>query len=271
MVVSSERVEVAPGVFLRVLVRPGTSDRSVLLVHGLASNARLWDGVGERLARAGITSVAVDQRGHGESDSPQDGYDFATLADDLGAVMGAHGGEWVAVGQSWGGNVVLEAATRRPDSIVAAVLVDGGFIRLADEFPDVDEALARLRPPDLVGVDRTELEREVRMRLADFPEEGIAGQLANFEEMGDGRLRPRLRLDRHLAIVRHLHAHDPDTLAAKIDVPVVVVAVGEPAARPRVGSFAGRLRHGEVVWMDGHHDIHAQRPDEVSEVIRRLV
>ncbi len=54
-----------------------------LLVHGLASNARMWDGVGEELARLGHPSVAIDQRGHGRASKPDDGYDFGTLTNDL--------------------------------------------------------------------------------------------------------------------------------------------------------------------------------------------
>jgi len=51
-----------------------------LLVHGLASNARLWDGVGRHLAGLGHRVVAIDQRGHGQSSKPDDGYDMATVA-----------------------------------------------------------------------------------------------------------------------------------------------------------------------------------------------
>ena len=36
--------------------------RPFLLVHGLSSNARLWDGVARRLAAAGHEVVAVAQR-----------------------------------------------------------------------------------------------------------------------------------------------------------------------------------------------------------------
>ena len=62
---------------------PTAGDVPVLLVHGLASNARLWDGVALHLARRGHRVVAVDQRGHGRSSKPDDGYDMANVANDL--------------------------------------------------------------------------------------------------------------------------------------------------------------------------------------------
>ncbi len=87
------------------------SGRPFLLVHGLASNALLWQGVAEHLAAAGHRVVAVDPRGHGESDAPADGYDTVTAAADLRAVSAALDlQDPVVVGQSWGGNVVLRHA-----------------------------------------------------------------------------------------------------------------------------------------------------------------
>src|ERR1700739_1745131 len=121
------RVRVADNVTLHVLTwgldHPGTP---VLLVHELPSNPRLWNGVAERLAAAGHPVAAIDQRGHGQSDKPDDRYDFATLTDDLIAVLHDLGGQtpWLA-GQSWGANVVLELAARHPGSTAGLVLVDG--------------------------------------------------------------------------------------------------------------------------------------------------
>ena len=69
---------VTGGVHLHAHRWDGTG-RPFVLVHGLASNARLWDGVAARLADAGHRVVAVDLRGHGRSDKPDDGYDIATV------------------------------------------------------------------------------------------------------------------------------------------------------------------------------------------------
>src|SRR6476469_5748690 len=104
------------------------AQRPVLLVHGLASNARLWDGVAARLGDAGHPVVAVDQRGHRRSGVHADGYDTDTCADDLAALISALGwvGELapVVAGQSWGGNVVRSLAARHHVAAGSA-LVDG--------------------------------------------------------------------------------------------------------------------------------------------------
>ena len=153
--VSRRTVAVAPGVELSVLVREARPDtRAFVLVHGLASNARLWDGVGSRLAELGHASVAVDQRGHGSSSKPDHGYDFETVTDDLAAVIEqALGRPAVLAGQSWGGNVVVEFARRHPDLVSGIVCVDGGFIQLADAFPVWDDARAALATLDIFEQD----------------------------------------------------------------------------------------------------------------------
>ena len=82
------RLSDGPRLALRRADGPG---RPFLLVHGLSSNARLWDGTARLLAAAGHQVVAVDQRGHGRSEQVADGYttgqcaaDLAVLCDQLG-------------------------------------------------------------------------------------------------------------------------------------------------------------------------------------------
>src|SRR5437016_10619090 len=103
-VIADEQVEVAPGVRLYVERRPGEpSGSSFVLVHGLASNLRLWDGVAEDLHARGHMVVALDQRGHGRSDAPEGGYDLGTAVADLAALVAALGLDRpILVGQSWG-------------------------------------------------------------------------------------------------------------------------------------------------------------------------
>ena len=58
---------------------PGASvSVPALLVHGLASNARVWDGVAALLAAAGREVLAVDLRGHGASAAVPDPPDGPT-------------------------------------------------------------------------------------------------------------------------------------------------------------------------------------------------
>jgi pimeloyl-ACP methyl ester carboxylesterase len=205
-------ISIRPDLDLRVIEWGPASGEPFLLVHGLASNARMWDGVGAALADQGYRAVAVDQRGHGRSSKPDDGYDFATLSDDLARVCEALDLDAaVVVGQSWGGNVVCEFAIRHPEICRGVVAVDGGIIELAATFPDWETCAARLAPPRLTGTSLARLEGIMRAAHPDWPETGIQGALACFEAFEDGTLRPWLTFERHMTILRELWEHRPPT------------------------------------------------------------
>lgn len=254
---------------------PASSDPAAatfLLVHGLASNAQLWGGVGTALAAAGHRVAAVDLRGHGLSAKVDEGYDFATLTDDLVGVIDALGlGRPVVLGQSWGGNVVLELAARHGDRITALVCVDGGHIELASQFADKATMLAALTPPRLVGLRFTDLEAGLRQRSGHWPESGIRGQLANFARRPDGTVAPHLTLDRHLTILDHLWTHRAAPRWADVGVAGLLLPVrgghGGPSKEAAVAAVTEHNPRVRVTWLEGDHDIHAERPDEVTALV----
>jgi pimeloyl-ACP methyl ester carboxylesterase len=255
-----------------VIRRRGGTGLPFLLVHGLASNARLWDGVAGKLAEAGHDSAAVDLRGHGESSQVGTGYDWHTLAADLIAVLDQLGWERaITAGQSWGANVVLELAARHPGRIAAVSLIDGGFLRLRDELPDWTEAQSRLSPPSFAGMTMESMRSAMRSHLQGFPEEAIEAQLANLTVDENGSVRNRLSLDNHLTILRHLWEHDPDPVGRTVSSPIQVIAVagGLPNKAARVAAFAG-ASGADVQWLEGHHDVHAQQPEHVTKLLLAL-
>jgi pimeloyl-ACP methyl ester carboxylesterase len=283
-----ERIEIAGGLRLRVLRwdpadgtaggGDGKSAAPFLLVHGLASNARLWDGVAARLAAAGHLAVAVDLRGHGQSDKPEDGYDFATVARDLGGLVAALGLERpILVGQSWGAGVIVETAIRCPEAARGVVLVDGHLTDLRDGFGSWEECWARLAPPQLVGLPVSRVEHWHRTDHADWPSGSLAGSLANFEIRADGTIAPWLTRERHRLILRSMWDQRIAQTWPKLAVPALIVPVdtGDQgwAAAKRTGAAAAEaaLRSSgvpvRIVWFSGDHDVHAQHPAELATLM----
>lgn len=249
----------------------------VLLVHGLASNARLWDGVGADLARRGHPVVAVDQRGHGLSSKPDDGYDFETMTRDLYRLMTRLG--WLhsppmVAGQSWGANVVLDLAVRHPDAVSGLTLVDGGTIELSARFADWPTCEAALAPPPLSGTPLSQIEGWLRRNHPDWPDSGIEGTLANMEVLGDGTVRPWLSRENHMQILRHLWDHRPRELYPQVDVPALLLMAEDPSnirwmagKREEVAAATAGLRKATLQWTPGDHDLHAQYPELVARLI----
>jgi len=68
-------------------VKDWGSGRTVLFVHSAGLSSDIWTYQMAHLARQGFRCVAFDRRGHGRSSAPGTGYDYDTLADDLGGVL----------------------------------------------------------------------------------------------------------------------------------------------------------------------------------------
>jgi pimeloyl-ACP methyl ester carboxylesterase len=103
----------------------GRGDPPVVLVHSLAGNSSHWSAQLEHLRRT-RRSVALDLRGHGQSEPPRNSdYSIAGMAGDIAAVADTLGLQrFVLVGHSMGGGVALAFAGKYPPRVAGLVLVD---------------------------------------------------------------------------------------------------------------------------------------------------
>jgi pimeloyl-ACP methyl ester carboxylesterase len=272
------------GVRLHVRGWPG-SDPGTLLVHGLASSSNIWDLVAPRLSHAGLRAVAYDQRGHGRSGKPSSGYGFERTSADAAAVIRATLlRRPVVVGHSWGANVALELAIRRPRLTRGVVLVDGGFLSLRDRFdwPTAKEVLA---PPRLAGTPLPEFLEMLRYHLRgalELSPEVETVFLSLMRVDGRGNIHPRLSRANHLRILRALWEQDTIGLLRRVRVPTLVLAVRSPSGTTDSAGFMDEKQRaaravraiGSPVrfeWIDGIHDIPLQRPEALARRIRRSV
>jgi pimeloyl-ACP methyl ester carboxylesterase len=270
----TECVAVSPGVELHTRRWRGDDEVPFLLVHGLASNARTWDGVAERLRALGHPVTSVDLRGHGLSAKPDDGYDFASLARDLQRVLDHLGWDSAVVaGQSTGGNLALDLASRAPARVAGAVGVDGGFIELRARWPRWEDCERALAPPALEGTPRSRVAAAMRVAHRDWSAEAIEATLANLEVLADGTVRPRLTRERHLRILRALWEHSPSEVIATLGAPVLLVPADSGddwsrVKRDEIDRAVAAGRDVRVRWFSpADHDVHAQHPRELGDVL----
>jgi pimeloyl-ACP methyl ester carboxylesterase len=251
---------------------------AILLVHGLASNTRIWDLLAPLLA-PNFRLAAIDQRGHGLSDKPDDGYDLPTIAGDLAGAIGALG--WsrpLVVGHSWGANVALQLAADHPDLPAGIVLLDGGTNELASVM-SLEETLERLAPPRLAGMPRAEFLERVRSRwVSGMQSQAVEGAImGNFAIDAEDRISPHLTYENHLKIVRGLWEQRPTQLFARVACPTLIIPAELPPADPQAAEWLERRRravavaeaaipHARVVWAhDTIHDVQLQRPEWLAE------
>ena len=150
-VVPEERFVEVDGLRLHLLDWGTASRPPVMLLHGMAVHARSWDH-NARAWRDALHVVALDQRGHGDSDRPPadavDPYTTAAFSRDVLRVADALGwGRFSVVGQSMGGNNGMYLAAEYPERIERLVISDMeprfrlelmAFLREADHLPEYD-------------------------------------------------------------------------------------------------------------------------------------
>jgi pimeloyl-ACP methyl ester carboxylesterase len=125
----------------------GEGDPPLLLVHGIACDRGFWTpqlGYFKRDHRV----VAVDLRGHGESDAPHQPYTMQAFADDLAWTCAQLGlNRPVIVGHSLGGLVALELAAMDPECPSAVVAIDSVLLPPVHRPEIVHALVASLRGP----------------------------------------------------------------------------------------------------------------------------
>jgi len=123
---TSHRIKGAHGLELHVL-EWSTEGVPLVLLHGLGNEAHLWDDFVPAVAPH-YRVIALDQRGHGDSDwDPEARYDAESMADDLEAVLDAFEiDRFVLLGFSMGGRVSMTFAGRHPERLAGLVIADIG-------------------------------------------------------------------------------------------------------------------------------------------------
>nr|WP_155906926.1 MULTISPECIES: alpha/beta hydrolase [unclassified Mycolicibacterium] len=114
---------------------------TILMLHGGGQNRFSWKNTGQILADAGFHVIALDSRGHGDSDrSPTANYSLETLTGDTLQVIYQIGRPVALIGASMGGLTALPVSHEAgPELVTKLVLVDvvprfekGGSARIRD-------------------------------------------------------------------------------------------------------------------------------------------
>jgi esterase len=174
---------------------------AVVFLHGVTGHARSWDREAAALASHDRV-LALDQRGHGDSDPAPDGdYTVATMAGDLAAFVDALDlRRFRLVGLSLGGRVAIAYAADHPARVERLIVVDigpevaaagrqrvfGAMAQSPERFAAMEEAVAYVRAANPRYTEALVRER-VRHGLRPLPDGGFTWKY-------DRALREQIRL-----------------------------------------------------------------------------
>jgi esterase len=236
----------------------------VVFLHGGGLNAHTWDLVCLALRRA-RHCVALDQRGHGESEwSPQMDYSTESQVGDLDAFVEALGLErFVLVGMSLGGVNALAWAGRNSPRLAGLVLIDVGPEIRTDGVRKIAAFTSENAPLDSV-------DQFVEKALAFNPRRNRdllrRSLLHNLRRMPDGRWMWKYDQRHRGKVDPGAQARRRDLLWSAVDgveCPTLVVrgAQSDVFHDEDAERLAGRLRDGRWVRVEGAgHTVQGDNP-----------
>ena len=251
---------------------------TVLLLHGFLEHAHAWDLVAPRLAEAGFRVLALDWRGHGDTEWIGAGgyYHFPDYAADLAGIVRALGRPVALIAHSMGaGGAVLYAGTE-PSAVTALVCVDA--LGPPDTDPDVvpdryaawvadlEKAAGRERPR-LSLADATARLRERFPRFSD----AVAAHMALHGTRAENGARVWKFDPLHQTTApTPYYVRQSRPFWRRIACPVLYVAGAESPYRLPAADEADRvatLRAEKVVVPGVAHHPHLEAPERTAEVL----
>ncbi len=245
----------ANGIRHHLIARGSQGTPVVVMLHGLAGQAHVFDAAATALAARNHV-YCMDIRGRGESNwGPMEGYNVATYVADLEAVRTALGiGRFTLVGTGLGGIIAMNYATTHPENVAGIVVNDvgpeleaAGVERILKHVAEAPEMFA-----DMKAV--LKYYRELYVHMVEHIHEDALAEFArhNVRKNDNGlfvwKMDPVIRREAAPSLGR-----DPWGAFARIGCPVLVfrgersdVLSAETAAK-----MASSLKDSEVVTVPG--------------------
>jgi pimeloyl-ACP methyl ester carboxylesterase len=115
------------------LQKSGQNPASVVFLHGLSSNHTTWIEIMKELEKNGLSSLALDLRGHGHSDKTRrrGWYKISIFSEDLEKIVEREKlDNFILVGYSFSGAIALDYYFQHPEKVKGIILISANHTNL---------------------------------------------------------------------------------------------------------------------------------------------
>jgi esterase len=245
----------------------------LVVLHGLFGTLDNWQTLARRWAEeAGLRVVSIDLRNHGRSfHSPE--HSYALMADDVLALLehlALDPARLTVLGHSMGGKVAMCLALGYPAHLAQLIVMD-----IAPRFSNMEhqeDIIAGLQAVDLATI-QTRQQAEAALAVH-VPQPGVRQfLLKNLYRREDNSFAWRINLP---ALVASLAAVGEEIASAQPFLkPTLFVRGGKSnyiTAEDKLHSIPALFPNSQVVTVpDAGHWLHAEKPDEVFDLVRNFV
>ena len=271
----------ARGLRFHVYRWPGQDPEPLILLHGWGDTGETFQFLVDCLS-VDRTCIAIDMRGFGRTQRPEDGYWFPDYLADLDALLDqlAPDAPVDLVGHSMGGNIAMLYAGARPRRVRRLVTLEGfGLTRTTSDQAPARYAqwLDEVKHGSEFSVYEN-LEQLVRVLARRNPRtpldrlEFIAGSWS--QQRGDGKIE--LRADpKHKRVNPVLYQRDQaEACWRAIEAPVLFTIGDQSDLVKRMGDVLDETRLRELfrrgtfaTVKDAGHMLHHEQPEQVARLI----
>jgi non-heme chloroperoxidase len=250
------------GVRLRYAEHGDASGQPIILLHGYTDSWFSFSGVLPALA-ATYHVYALDQRGHGDSDRPAQGYSMADFAADVLAFMDAMGlPSATVVGHSMGSLIAQQVALAAPTHVARLVLIGAATNARTQDLLAFQQAVDTLRDPVPAEFVRDfQASTIYRPVPDDFLERVVAESLKLPARVWRAAMAGCLAVD----YTAHLADIQMPTLILRGDQDTVFSQAAQDSL------VNGLARAVLKVYPETGHAIHWERPEQVVQDLKEFI
>ena len=295
----------ANGIRLHYLDWGGKGD-VLLFLAGMGCSVHIFDRFAPRLTDK-FHVLALDRRGHGDSDYPESGYDPDTLTEDLRQFLDALGIEKVILtGHSLAYIELSRFAIQYPERVLKLVFLDAAYDNTSPEYKNVLEKnpLPKIMPgwPEDFSGSIEDYISEIRKRFPALDavwNDAMDEQTRHvFKETPDGKVMDKMSEVEFKALTNTVNSYVPEY--SKIRVPILSFfalqdgsaflsseymtdeqkalvmdffkTVRQPYTRQYIEQFRREVPHANVVEIpSGHHYCFIAKEELVFEEMRKFL